>query len=65
MMPVRFQAQLMKQKTIKGKPTIIIAETIKGKGISFMEGSNVWHGKPIDEEHYRLAVNELGGLADE
>ena len=52
-------------KTVKGKPTIIIAETIKGKGVSFMEGSNVWHGSPIDEEHYRLAVRELGGAADE
>ena len=52
-------------KTVKDKPTIIIAETIKGKGVSFMEGSNIWHGKPIDEEHYRLAIKELGGLADE
>ncbi len=52
-------------KTVIGKPTIIIAETIKGKGISFMEGSNIWHGRPIDEEHFRLAVKELGGLADE
>lgn len=50
-----------KAKTTKGMPTIIIANTIKGKGISYMEGKSMWHGKPIDEEHYKLAISELGG----
>ena len=49
-------------KTIKGMPTIIIAKTIKGKGISFMEGKNIWHGKPIDDEHYKIAMKELRSI---
>lgn len=48
-------------KTIKGKPTMILAHTIKGKGVSFMEGENKWHGKAIDQESYRQAMRELGG----
>ncbi|MEA4934220.1 MAG: transketolase [Lawsonibacter sp.] len=50
-----------KQKT--GKPTIIIAKTIKGKGVSFMEGKNIWHGKAIDDDSYVKAMAELGGEA--
>lgn len=50
-----------KAKIIKGKPTIILAHTIKGKGVSFMEGKNVWHGKAIDKMSYKQALQELGG----
>ena len=50
-----------KAKATKGAPTIIIANTVKGKGVSFMEGKSLWHGKPIDEEHYHMAMRELGG----
>ncbi|WP_058485103.1 transketolase [Defluviitalea phaphyphila] len=49
-------------KKSKDKPTIIIAKTVKGKGISFMEGKNTWHGKPIGEEEYKLAKAELEGV---
>jgi len=52
---------LEEAKQVKGKPTIIIAETVKGKGISFMEGKNIWHGKPIDDEHFNIAMKELSG----
>ncbi len=48
-------------KTCKGMPSIIIAKTVKGKGVSFMEGKNIWHGKPISNEEYVLAKSELGG----
>ena len=48
-----------KAKTIKNKPTCIIAETIKGKGVSFMEGQVGWHGKAPNEEQYNLAIQEL------
>ncbi|WRS28875.1 transketolase [Oscillospiraceae bacterium MB08-C2-2] len=48
-------------KAVKGKPSIILAETVKGKGISFMEGKNIWHGKPISDEEYKLAMAELRG----
>ncbi len=44
---------------IHSKPTIIIARTIKGKGISFMENQNKWHGIAPDKEQYDMAVKEL------
>lgn len=48
-----------KAKTVKGKPTVIIAKTIKGKGVSFMENKADWHGKAPNEEEYNLAIKEL------
>ena len=48
-----------KAKTVKGKPTVIIAKTIKGKGVSFMENIADWHGKAPKEEEYKLAMQEL------
>ena len=47
-------------KNVKGKPTCIIAKTIKGKGISYMENQAGWHGKAPNEEQYNLAMKELG-----
>ena len=52
---------LEEAKKVKEKPIIIIAETVKGKGISFMEGKNIWHGKPIDDEYFDIAMKELTG----
>lgn len=46
-------------KLTKGKPTAIIAKTIKGKGVSFMEGKAEWHGKAPNEEEYEQAIKEL------
>lgn len=46
-------------RNIKGKPTCIIAKTIKGKGISFMENQVSWHGKAPNEEQYKQAIKEL------
>lgn len=48
-------------KKVKGKPTAIIANTIKGKGVSFMENIASWHGKAPNHEEYLLAMKELGG----
>lgn len=45
----------------KGKPTMIIARTVKGKGVSFMENEAGWHGKAPDDEQTRQALEELGG----
>jgi transketolase len=42
-------------------PVMIIAETVKGKGISFMEGKNTWHGKAISDSDYEQAMRELKG----
>lgn len=47
--------------TIKGKPTIILAHTVKGKGVSFMEGKSAWHGKAIGDAEFEQAMAELGG----
>ncbi len=46
-------------RTVKGMPTAIIAKTIKGKGISFMENQVGWHGKAPNEEQYNQAMREL------
>ena len=42
-------------------PNIIIAKTMKGKGVSFMENSANWHGKAPNEEEYKIAMRDLGG----
>ena len=47
----------------KGVPTMIVAHTVKGRGVSFMEGKAGWHGKSIDDESFTLAMKELGGEA--
>lgn len=44
-----------------GKPKFICCETIKGKGVSFMEGQFGWHGKAPNKEQYEQALKELGG----
>lgn len=46
-------------KNVKEKPTVIIAKTIKGKGVSFMENQVGWHGKAPNEEQYEIALKEL------
>jgi transketolase len=47
-------------KAIKGRPTMIVARTTKGKGVSFMENQAMWHGTPPDCEQYQCAMQELG-----
>jgi transketolase len=44
------------------QPTVVLARTIKGRGVSFMENRREWHGHPISDEQYRLAMQELGGV---
>lgn len=50
---------LNKAKATKGKPTAILAKTIKGKGVSFMENQVGWHGKACNEEELAVATKEL------
>jgi len=50
---------LDKAATLEGRPKVIIAHTIKGKGISYMENVAGWHGKAPDREHLGLALDEL------
>ncbi len=44
----------------KGKPTVIVAHTVKGKGVSELENSNSWHGKALSSEQAQRALEEIG-----
>lgn len=46
-------------RNIKGMPTAIIAKTLKGKGVSFMEGAVAWHGAAPNDEQYEVAMADL------
>jgi transketolase len=48
--------------SINGRPTMIIAKTIKGKGVSLLEDKDDWHGKAISEEQMDTALKELGDI---
>ena len=50
-----------KARKCKGRPTGIVAHTIKGKGVSFMEDQAGWHGKAPDDEQTEQAIKELRG----
>jgi len=50
-------------REVKGKPTMVIAATVKGKGVSFMENNNEYHGKAPTAEQVEAALKELGGAA--
>jgi len=52
---------ILASKKIKGKPSVIIARTVKGKGVSFMENNNIYHYKAPSEKEYQAALEELNG----
>ena len=52
-------------KTVKGKPTMILAKTVKGKGVSFMEDNAGWHGKAPNDEQMAQAKAELEAVIKE
>lgn len=55
----QIDAAFKEAKTVKGQPTAIIAKTVKGKGVSFMENQVGWHGKAPNDEEYKIAMDEL------
>lgn len=56
---------LSKAKLMRtGRPICIIAKSVKGKGVSFMENKREWHGKPPSDEQYRQACDEITGGAE-
>ncbi len=57
-----FVDAVIKAKSTLGKPTVIIAHTIPGKGVSFMEKDFSWHGKPPNPEEAKKALDELRTL---
>ena len=52
-------AAVNEAKQYKKKPTVILAHTIPGKGVSFMEGKYEWHGKPPSKQEAEIALKEL------
>ena len=52
-------------RATKGQPTAIIAETTKGKGVSFMENQVGWHGKAPNDEQFEQAMAELTAAGEE
>ncbi|MDB8711167.1 transketolase [Mediterraneibacter gnavus] len=55
----QIDAAFKEAKTVKGRPTAIIAKTIKGKDVSFMENQAGWHGKAPNDEEYAVAMADL------
>ena len=55
----QIDAAFKEAKTVKGQPTAIIAKTLKGKGVSFMENQVGWHGKAPNDEQYAIAMADL------
>ena len=51
-------------RSTKGMPTAIVAHTVKGKGVSFMEGQVGWHGKAPNDEEYKIAMADLERIGE-
>ncbi len=58
------EAALAKAKDSKGKPTAIIANTTKGKGVSFMENQVSWHGSAPNDEQYETAIKDIDAIIE-
>ena len=56
---IPLESAVNEAKATKGKPTMIIARSIKGRGVSFMENEASWHGAAPNDEQYALAIAEL------
>ena len=59
------RAAFEEARQTKGMPTAIIAHSLKGKGVSFMEGSCDWHGKAPNDEEYAVAMADLEKVGEE
>lgn len=55
----KLRAAFKEARDIKGMPTAIVMKTLKGKGVSFMEGQVSWHGKAPNDEQYAVAMEDL------
>jgi transketolase len=54
----------LKRAGKEGRPTVLLARTLKGKGVSFIEDLNGWHGKPLKADELARALEEIGCLPD-
>ena len=61
----QIRAAFKEARATKGMPTAIIAHSLKGKGVSFMEGSIDWHGKAPNDEEYAVAMADLERIGEE
>lgn len=59
------EAAFNEAKTVKGKPTVLIAKSVKGKGVSYMENACEWHGQAPKEDLYRVAIADLKKIEEE
>jgi len=57
--PAALCAAYDEARGFRGAPSVILAHTVKGKGVSFMEGKNIWHGKAINDGEFENAMREL------
>ena len=57
-------AAFTEARNTKGRPTAIIAHTLKGKGVSFMEGSVDWHGKAPNDAEFEIAMKDLERIGE-
>ena len=61
----QIEAAFNEAKTVEGKPTVIIARSVKGKGVSYMENKCEWHGAAPKEEQYNIAIADLDKIENE
>lgn len=61
----QIEAAFAEARTVKGKPTAIIAKSVKGKGVSYMENACEWHGQAPKEDLYRVAIADLNRIGEE
>ena len=61
----KIRAAFKEARETKGMPTAIIAHSLKGKGVSFMEGNADWHGKAPNDEEYAVAMADLEKIAQQ
>lgn len=59
------EAAVNEAKSVEDKPTLILADSIKGKGVSFMENKAEWHGAAPNKEQYEQAISELDAYINE
>lgn len=62
---IQIEEAFRNARKTEGMPTAIIAKTLKGKGVSFMEGQASWHGKAPNDEQYEIAMNDLNAIKNE
>ena len=58
------EAAFEEAKTVKGRPTAIIAKSVKGKGVSYMENACEWHGQAPKEDLYKVAIEDLTKIGE-